>query len=156
MIVEKARISDATLIHEMINDFAEKGEMLPRALSEIYENIRDFYIVREGDAVVGCAALHINWSDLAEIRSLAVKEQKSREGVGSLLVQACTREAGDLGIVKLFCFTYKPAFFEKAGFKQVDKLELPRKVFSDCFRCPKFPNCDEVALVYDGPPPASV
>ena len=125
--------------------------MLPRALSELYENIRDFYIIREGDEVVACVALHISWSDLAEVRSLAVSENRHTRGIGSLLIQACIKEASSLGIPRLFCLTYKPGFFEKAGFKQVDKQELPRKVWNECYRCPKFPNCDEVALVYDQP-----
>jgi len=149
--VEKARIADVPQIHKLINYFADKGEMLPRALSEIYENLRDFYIVRDSDAVVGCAALHISWSDLAEIKSLAVDHGKHAQGIGSKLVGACVSEAGQLGIPKLFCLTYKPVFFEKSGFKQVEKMELPRKVWSECFRCAKFPNCDEVALIYDLP-----
>ncbi|MBI2853672.1 MAG: N-acetyltransferase [Chloroflexi bacterium] len=149
MFVEKARISDVPNIHKLVNSFAEKSEMLPRALSEIYENIRDFYIIRDGEQVVGCVALHISWSDLAEVRSLAVDEGRHEQGLGTMLVQACLDESRELGIPRLFCLTYKPGFFEKTGFRQVDKMELPRKVWSECFRCPKFPNCDEVALVYD-------
>jgi amino-acid N-acetyltransferase len=149
MKVEKAKIADAQRIHEMVNSFAEKGEMLPRALSEIYENLRDFFVIRdERGEVIGCVALHINWSDLAEIKSLAVSEDKQAQGLGSMLVQACLEEARELGIPAVFCLTYKPAFFEKHGFYRVDKMELPRKVWSECYRCPKFPDCDEVALVY--------
>jgi len=149
MKVEKAKIADAQRIHEMVNSFAEKGEMLPRALSEIYENLRDFFVIRdERGEVIGCVALHINWSDLAEIKSLAVSEDKQAQGLGSMLVQACLEEARELGIPTVFCQTYKPAFFEKHGFYRVDKMELPRKVWSECYRCPKFPDCDEVALVY--------
>lgn len=155
MKVEKARIADVPQIHKLINHFADKGEMLPRALSEIYENLRDFYIVRDADTVLGCAALHISWLDLAEIKSLAVDHHRHEQGIGSMLVGACVSEAGQLGIPKLFCLTYKPVFFQKAGFKEVEKMELPRKVWSECFRCAKFPNCDEVALVYDLPAAAS-
>lgn len=149
MTVEKARIDDVPQIHRLINSFADRGQMLPRALSELYEELRDFYIVREDNEVVACVALHINWADLAEIRSLAVSAERREQGLGSLLVKACVEEARELGIPRLFCLTYKPAFFEKAGFRQVDKQELPRKVWNECYRCPKFPNCDEVALVYD-------
>lgn len=147
MKVDKAKISDVSQMHQLINSFADKGEMLPRALSEIYENIRDFFVLRENDQVVGCVALHVAWSDLAEIKSLTVIEEKQVQGLGSLLIQACLDEARELGIPTIFCLTYKPAFFEKHGFRQVDKLELPRKVWGECFRCPKFPNCDEVALI---------
>jgi len=147
--VDKAKISDVSQMHQLINSFADKGEMLPRALSEIYENIRDFFVLRENDQVVGCVGLHVAWADLAEIKSLAVSEDKQDQGLGSLLIQACLDEARELGIPTIFCLTYKPAFFDKHGFRQVDKLELPRKVWGECFRCPKFPNCDEVALIYE-------
>ena len=144
----KARITDATQIHQMVNLFASRGVMLPRALSEIYENIRDFFVVREGGKVVACAALHVNWVDLAEIRSLAVTEGKQNQKIGAQLVTVCLEEAKELGIPTVFCLTYEPHFFEKFGFRQVDKAELPHKVWAECYRCPKFPNCDEIALVW--------
>jgi len=146
--IEKARISDVTQMHKLINYFADKGEMLARPLSEIYENIRDYFVVRQGEQVIACAALHVNWSDLAEIKSVAVAEDSQRQGIGDQLVEACFREAKELGIPTIFCLTYKPAFFEKLGFSQVEKAELPHKVWGECYRCPKFPNCDEVALIY--------
>ena len=149
MKVEKARISDVPKMHQLINYFAEKDEMLPRSLSELYENLRDCFVVRQGKQVVACAALHVFWSDLAEIRSLAVAEANQDQGLGVLLVEACLKEAGELGITTIFCLTYKPALFEKFGFAQVDKMELPRKVWTECYRCPKFPDCDEVALIYN-------
>jgi len=145
---EKARISDAPQMHKLINSFADKGEMLARPLSEIYENIRDYFVVRQGERVIACAALHVSWSDLAEIKSLAVAEDSQKQRLGDQLVEACLREAKELGISSVFCLTYKPAFFEKCGFSQVDKAELPQKVWGECYRCPKFPDCDEVALTY--------
>ena len=148
MRVEKARISDVTQMHGLINYFASKDEMLARPLSEIYENIRDYFVVRQGERVIACAALHVSWSDLAEIKSLAVAEDSQEQGIGAQLVEACLREARELGIPTVFCLTYKPPFFEKFGFSQLDKMELPRKVWSECYRCPKFPDCDEVALIY--------
>ncbi len=146
--IEKARITDAVQIYKLINDFADKGEMLARALSEIYENIRDFFVVREGERMIACAALHISWSDLAEIRSVAVAEDSQQKGIGAELVEACLDEAKQLGIPTIFCLTYRPAFFERYGFAQVDKMQLPHKVWAECYRCPKFPNCDEIAMVY--------
>lgn len=148
MKLEKARIDDIPQIHKLVNRFAEKGEMLPRALSELYENIRDFFVVRDAEQLVACAAIHIFWSDLAEIRTVCVVEEMQDQGAGALLIQACLEEAIGLGIETVFCLTYKPDFFEKCGFRQVDKMELPRKVWGECQRCPKFPDCDEVALVY--------
>ena len=147
MKVERARISDATQMHQLVNHFADKGEMLPRPLSEMYENIRDYFVVREDQRVIACAALHVSWSDLAEVRSVAVAESCQEQKIGAQLVEACLQEAKELGVVTVFCLTYQPAFFEKFGFSQIDKMELPQKVWTECFRCPKFPNCDEVALI---------
>jgi amino-acid N-acetyltransferase len=146
--VEKAKIADVPQIHKLINSFADKGQMLARPLSELYESIRDFFVIRDGDEVIACAALAVAWSDLAEIRSVAVLEERQKKGVGARLVAACLKEAEVLGLETVFCFTYRPEFFRKQGFKDIDKMELPRKVWTDCFRCPKFPNCDEIALVY--------
>ncbi len=145
--MEKARINDVVQMHQLINYFADKDEMLPRPLSELYENIRDYFVVRQGERVIACAALHLSWSDLAEIKSVAVVEDNQKQGVGTQLVETCLKEARELGIPTVFCLTYKPAFFEKFGFCQLDKMELPRKVWTECYQCPKFPNCDEVALL---------
>lgn len=144
---EKAKISDVKQLHKLINHYADKGEMLPRSLSEIYENIRDFFIVRKGNKAIACAALHIAWEDLAEIKSSAVEEKYLRQGIGAALVAACLREAGELGISTVFALSYKPEFFKKCGFSKIDKNELPQKVWGECFRCSKFPNCDETALI---------
>jgi amino-acid N-acetyltransferase len=145
--VEKANIADAPQIHKLINAFAERGEMLPRPLSEIYENIRDFFVVREGDRLLACAALHIAWSDLAEVKSLAVSEKHRRQGLGEKLVQSCLKEAEDLGITSVFCLTYVPGFFSRCGFTEVDKANLPHKIWGECYRCPKYPDCDETAMM---------
>ena len=148
MKLEKARIKDVTQMHRLINHFADKGEMLARSLSELYENIRDYFVVRQDERVIACAALRVSWSDLAEIKSLAVAEGSQRKGIGDRLIEACLKEAKELGIPTVFCLTYKPALFEKRGFSQIDKMELPRKIWTECYRCPKFPDCDEVALIH--------
>ena len=145
--VEKAKIQDVPQIHRLINYFADKDEMLARPLSEIYENIRDYFVVKQGEQVIACAALHVCWSDLAEIKSVAVAEDSQQQGIGAQLVEACLKETKELGIPTVFCLTYRPAFFEKFGLSQVDKMELPRKVWTECYRCPKFPDCNEVALI---------
>ena len=145
--MEKARINDVPQMHGLINYFADRDEMLARPLSEIYENIRDYFVVRQGERVIGCAALHVSWLDLAEIKSLAVAGDSQKQGIGAQLVKACLKEARELGIATVFCLTYKPGFFEQFGFFQLDRMELPRKVWTECYRCPKFPNCDEVALI---------
>ncbi len=144
---KKARISDVPQMHKLINYFADRGEMLARPLSELYENIRDFFVIKQGDVVLGCGALSISWNDLAEIKSLAVTEERQLQGIGKTLVDACLDEAKELGIATVFCLTYKPEFFEKLGFSRVDMAELPRKVWGECYRCPKYPDCDEIALI---------
>ena len=152
--VEKARIKDVPQIHKLINCFADRDEMLARSLSEIYENIRDYFVIRQGERVIACAALHVSWADLAEIKSVAVAEDSQQQGIGTQLIEACLKEAEELGIATIFCLTYQPSFFEKLRFSQVDKMELPRKVWTECYRCPKFPDCDEVALIYHSETPS--
>jgi amino-acid N-acetyltransferase len=148
-IVTKAEIGDAQAIHDLINLYAQRGDMLPRTMGEVYENLRDFFVVRGGDggAFMGCVALHIVWSDIAEVKSLAVPETVQSRGAGSLLVNATVEEARRLGLERVFALTYRPAFFERLGFVQADVMTLPRKVWNECYRCPKFPSCNEIALV---------
>ncbi len=144
-------------MQRLINRFAERDEMLPRALHELYENIRDFVILEEEDEIVGCAAVHINWANLAELKSVAVAEHCQRRGYGQRLVSACIEDARVLGVATLFCLTYRPEFFRAQGFVEVDRATLPRKVWSECIRCPKFSNCTEIAMtrqVLDNPTPA--
>ncbi|RJP19418.1 MAG: N-acetyltransferase [Deltaproteobacteria bacterium] len=149
-MIRKARMSDVKTIQNLIAEYAKKGDMLPRSLSDIYENLRDYFVFQEdGGEVVGSAAIHIMWEDLAEVRSLAVRDGSMRRGIGTQLVEACISEAIVLGITRVFALTYKPEFFEKLGFRKVDKAELPHKIWTDCLKCAKFPDCDEVALVAD-------
>lgn len=147
--VQPAEVGDARAIHELVNGFARRGEMLPRTMAEIYENLRDFSVVRDGGAIIACGALHILWEDLGEVRSLAVREDRQAQGLGALLVRAHLDEARALGLSTVFALTYRPAFFERLGFHQADVMTLPRKVWNECYRCPKFPTCNEIAVVYD-------
>lgn len=149
IIIEKAKVTDAARIQKMVNGFAGQGSMLPRSLAAIYENIRDYFVVRnEGGNVIGCAALHVAWEDMAEVRSVAVSKRYQRRGHGADLIRACLKEAEELGLSQVFCLTYRPDFFNPLGFKEVDKRELPRKVWVECYYCPKFPDCDEIAMLW--------
>jgi amino-acid N-acetyltransferase len=147
--VQRAAVSDVKAIHELVNGFARTGEMLPRTLAEIYESLRDFSVVRDGDALLACGALHVMWEDLAEVRSLAVRTDRHGQGLGALLVRAHLDEARELGLRTVFALTYRPAFFEKLGFQQADVMTLPRKVWNECYRCPKFPTCNEIAVMLE-------
>ena len=149
LMPRKARIGDVPAMHRMINEHAERGRMLGRPLSELYENLRDFWVVEENGEVLGCGALHINWSDLAEVRSLAVDSGHQGRGVGKTLVLGCIAEARDLGLGRVFALTREPDFFIHLSFDVITVAELPRKVWGECYRCPKFPECDEVAVVMD-------
>jgi len=150
-LLKKARIPDVSLIQKMLGGFASEGKLLARSLSELYTNIRDMfvYVDDETGEVAGCCSLHIIWENLAEIRSLAVRPSHQKKGVGRDLVSACLSEARDLGIGQLFTLTYEVEFFERMGFRVVDKQVFPQKIWADCLHCPKFPECDEVALVID-------
>lgn len=146
MQVRKARIKDASEIHRLINYFAKKGLLLPRSLSEIYEHIRDYIVLEQNGAIQGVCALGVCWEDLAEIKSLAIKKNSQNRGFGSTLVKECIKEAKMLGIKKMFILTYVPDFFARFGFKKIAKSSLPHKIWSDCLKCPKFPECDETAM----------
>ncbi|HXE96721.1 MAG TPA: N-acetyltransferase [Dongiaceae bacterium] len=148
-MIRKAQIADVKNIQKLLMTFASRGDMLSRSLSELYESLRDFYVDEEAGVLLGAAALHIVWEDLAEVRSVAVMEDAGRKGIGSSLVQACIAEAREIGLKRIFCLTYKPDFFAKHGFRLVDKAELPHKVWGDCIKCPKFPDCDENAMILD-------
>lgn len=148
-MIRKAQMGDVKDIQKLLTSFANRGDMLSRSLSELYESLRDFYVAVEDDRLLGTAALHIVWDDLAEVRSVAVSEEAGRKGIGSQLVQSCITEAREIGLGRIFCLTYKPDFFAKFGFRLVDKSELPHKVWGDCIKCVKFPDCDENAMILD-------
>ena len=146
-MIRKANLEDVKKIQELINYYASNDKMLPRSLNELYENIRDFFIYEEGEEILGCVALHVAWEDLAEIKSLAVLESKQKQEIGSMLVEEAFKEAKTLKVKRLFALTYVPEFFEKIGFKKVAHSDLPHKIWSECIKCIKFPDCEEVALV---------
>jgi len=148
-MIRKASLEDPPAILDLVNTFAARDMMLPRSLHDTYENIRDFFVCEESGRIVGCAALHVSWEGLGEIRSLAVRDECQHKGVGSRLVKACLKEARKLGMRKVFTLTYVPDFFRRHGFKGYPKDKLPHKVWSDCLNCPKFPDCDEVAMLID-------
>jgi len=147
MILKKATVRDVKPIHALINRFAKKEDMLPRSLNEIYENVRDYYVCEDDGEVVAVSALHILWDDLAEIRSVAVSKKYRGKNVGKRLIRLCLKEAKQLGIKKVFALTYYPGYFKTMGFEETDKNELPQKIWGDCLRCHKFPDCDESAVI---------
>ncbi len=147
-MIRKAVVKEATEIQRILNYYGNRGILLPRSLSEVYEHLRDFYVAAENDgSIIAVCALGLCWEDLAEIRSLAVVEKYHGHKYGVRLVEKCVEEAKDLGLKQIFTLTYVPEYFQKLGFRLVDKSELPHKVWSDCLKCTKFPDCDETALI---------
>ncbi len=140
-------MGDVRLIHMLLQTFADQGLLLPRSISSLYDQLRDF-IVYDQDGVRGVCSLHISWDNLAEIRSLAVAADMQGQGIGALLVRSCLDEADSLEITRVFVLTYQADFFRKLGFVDKDKRELPHKIWSDCLHCPKFPDCDEESLIW--------
>lgn len=148
-IIRKAILKDVRKIQELVNHYARMGLMLPRSLNQIIEDIRDFTVAEINNNIVGCVALHLFWENLAEIRSLAVKEGRQRQRIGTNLIQNALNEASELGVERVFVLTYRPELFSKIGFKLIQKQELPHKIWKDCLDCIKFPDCDEISMMVD-------
>lgn len=148
-MIRKATIKDIKVIHTILSEFGDKGVLLSRPLSELYDHVRDFFVYEiPGTKIVGgCGALQFCWEDLAEIRSLAVKKEYQGQNIGTRLVEAAIDEARSYGIKSLFTLTYRPGFFNKFQFNKIDRAELPLKIWSDCISCVKFPDCDETAMM---------
>lgn len=149
MKIRNAQVQDVPAIHALISCYAELDRMLFRSLADIYENLQVFQVAEVNGTVVGCCALKVIWANLAEIQSLAVDKNYFGKGIGRALVNQCLEEARRMGITQVFTLTMEPAFFEKVGFRRVDKKTLPMKVWSDCARCPKQDHCDETAMMID-------
>jgi len=148
-LIRKATVKDAKEIFNILQIYAVKGILLPRSLNNIYENIRDFFVYEEEGKILGVASLHIFWEDLAEIKSLAILPEHQKKGIGKKMVEACINDARQLGIGKVFALTYVPEFFQKIGFKIVDKSEFPQKVWMECIHCVKFNECKEIPVLLE-------
>lgn len=147
IVVRKASMKDIAPLLGLINDYAAKGIMLARTEFELSENMRDFWVAYEGWKLIGCGALHFYSPTMGEVRSLAVAESHKKYGIGRLIVDAIVREAWDYNLDAVFAFTYVPGFFAKVGFNEIERGELPLKAWKDCLRCPKFHDCDEIAVL---------
>jgi amino-acid N-acetyltransferase len=149
-MVRKARLSDVNEMHRIINFYAERQLMLPKTQLQLYENLRDYSVAVDpagGNSLQGCGALHIYWKNLAEIRAIAIAPGATRKGIGTHLVIQLLNEARDMEIEQVFLFTYEPKFFGRFGFIEVEHSAMPLKVYNECFNCPKFNKCDEIAMV---------
>jgi len=150
-LIRKASLKDVKKIHTLISEQAKGGHLLARAIADLYSQIRDFSVAIDDDTgeIIGCGALRVVWEDLAEVRSVAVQSQRQSKGVGRKLIGTLIEESRELGIKKVFVLTYRVSLFSKMGFSLMDKGLLPHKIWADCVKCPKFPECDEVAMVME-------
>ena len=146
-MLRRAKTKDVPQIVQLINHYAGKGEMLSRSQSQVFNVLRDYVVIEENGRLVGCGALHVIWNDIAEIRSLAIAPERVGQGWGERIVEYLVEDARGLELPRVFILTYKPDFFAKLKFEPVDKKDLPHKVWKDCLNCPKFPGCDEVAMI---------
>lgn len=148
MIYRKAKFDDIEAIFNLVSNYANQGIMLQRSRNSLYETLRDMIVAVSDDGeVVGVGGLHIIWDRLAEVRTMAVSPKMTRHGIGAEIVKRLIAEGTELGVEKFFTLTYKPGFFQTLGFETITKEELPHKVWKECIDCPKFPNCDEIAMV---------
>ena len=145
--IRKARLTDMAKVKVLIDGAVGDNAVLPRTLIELCESVRDFHVFEEEGDVIGCCALHVDMQNLAEVRSIVVSAERRGGGIGVAMLRACLEEARSLEVEQVYALTRSPGFFEKEGFAVIDKHELPSKVFRDCVRCPKFPDCDEVAVI---------
>jgi amino-acid N-acetyltransferase len=148
LLPRKATVEDVVRLQKLIATFAVRDEMLHRSLNELFENVRDFCVIEENGEIIACSGLHVTWDDLAELKCVAVAISSQGRGFGKAVVDFCLAEARDLGLRRVFTLTYKPEFFARRGFVTVDRNSLPHKVWGECIKCHKFPNCNEVAMMY--------
>ena len=136
-------------IHGLLQEYGKKEELLARPLSELYDHVRDFsvYMDESDTQMIGCCALQFCWEDLVEIRSLAVLPEHLGKKIGTTLVETVLQEAKSFNVQKVFTLTYKPDFFKQFGFIQIERSDLPLKIWNDCIICIKFPDCDEIAMM---------
>ncbi|MEA1921488.1 MAG: N-acetyltransferase [Pseudomonadota bacterium] len=146
-MIRRAIIKDVKIIQSTLEHYANQGLLLPRSLSDLYDNLRDFIVYQKENNILGVSALHVCWEDLGEIRSLAVLPPHTKQGVGRQLVNDCEAEAIKLGLKKVFTLTYQESFFAGLGYRTIDKNQLPHKIWGDCLKCAKFPDCDEIAMI---------
>jgi len=154
-LIRNARLDDVPAIRELINGYAELGKMLFRSLANLYENVRDFQVCEMEGQVVGCCALQIVWGDLAEVKSLAVREDFQGKGIGRALVEAVFQEARELHLPRVFTLTLAEDFFAHLQFTRIPMDSLPHKVWTECVHCPKREQCDEIAMEYRLDSPAA-
>ena len=161
ILMRRARLDDIPGIAGIMAGYVAQGVLLPRPVSELYQCVREFHVAERHGVngapaeIVACAALRLLWNDLGEVRSLAVREDMHGQGLGKALVERVLEDARALALPRVIALTRDLQFFERCGFTVHSRESLPRKVWTDCVRCPRRHACDEVAVVLDLVPGAS-
>lgn len=148
-IIRPAAITDVLQIHDLLDTYANMGNVLPRPFSELYRHLRDFFVIELEGKIVACGALEIFTENLGEVRSLVVAEDHKNQGLGRRLVARIVDEARQIGLRRVMALTYVPQFFHNMGFRTVAKETLPEKVWGICVKCYKFNHCDETAVLLE-------
>jgi len=146
-MIRKARVSDVFEVKELINSYATEGCMLSRSLDSLFTTIRDFVVMEKDGHIIGCCGVHPDWEDLGEVVSFAVARPHTRQGIGTRMLEACIEDSKTIGLGKLFVLTSSPDFFKKRGFTEIQKEDLPWKIWADCVNCPKYPDCNSASLI---------
>lgn len=147
MKIRPARVTDVKAIHALISFYADRKEMLPRPINDLYENIQELMVAEDKGKIVACCALHVSWEDLAEIKALAVHQQYQGKGIGTKIVTTQEERARVLGVNRVFALTFKPPFFKSLGYTIIKREELPHKIWGECVKCHLFPDCGETPLI---------
>lgn len=145
--IRSAKMSDVKAIYQLINYYANRKEMLPRSLNDIYENLPEFVVAEANKKLVACCALHIAWEDLAEVKALAVRPDYQGKGIGAALVRECEKRARKYEVKRVFALTFKPEFFKKLSYQITTRDSLPHKIWGECIHCPMFPDCGEIPVI---------
>jgi len=150
-MIRKARLQEVAEIYRLLAEYSTQWNILPRSLSELYSSVRDFFVYRQdgGGPILAIGALHVFWEDLGEIRSLLVIPEHQRRGIGSRLVHSCLEEARTLGLKQVMVLTDRTDFFQRFGFREIPRERLHPRIWADCVKCLKYPDCDEIPMLLD-------
>lgn len=136
MKVRPARTTDVRVIRDLIDTYAPDRRLLSKATVTLYEDVTDFFVAEADGEVVGCGAVHVMWEDLAEVRTVAVKPELLRQGIGTALLQALIQRAADLGVTRVFCLTFETEFFAQFGFSEMPDRGVDTRVYEELLRSP--------------------
>ncbi len=144
--IRKAELRDVPELYRLINHYAGEHVLLPRSLTDLYENVWEFTVAERDGQMLGCGALKFYNQEIAEVRSLCVDTALKSNGIGRTITESLVEEAKRYGLKTVFALTVTPGFFEKLGFRETPRERFPTKVWRDCLGCPLYSACNEIAV----------